>query len=67
MGNIRKVTSITVLKTPEGWRISPTFSELDGNGNIIKENERRNKVVVDSGVLEAIGVLEELSNEIIKD
>lgn len=56
---------MTVLTTAEGKRLSITFSEIDDNGNIIKENERVNKVVVNPNTLECIAGLEEFSQEIV--
>lgn len=56
---MKKVTSMTILTTAEGKRISLTFSEIDENGNIIKENERVNKVVVSPS---ALGYIMELEN-----
>lgn len=62
---MNKVTSMTVLTTAEGKRLSITFSEIDDNGNIIKENERINKVVVNSDALGHIAKLEEFAQEIV--
>lgn len=61
---MKKVTSMTVLTTAEGKRLSITFSEIDNDGNIIKENERVNKVVVDHSVLGYIAELEEFAQSI---
>lgn len=63
---MKKVTSMTFLKTAEGKRISITFSEIDGNGNIIKENERVNKVVVKQYLLNCISELEKFAQNIIE-
>lgn len=62
---MKKVTSMTVLTTAEGKRLSITFSEIDDNGNIIKENERVNKVVVNHNSLSCISELEEFAQEIV--
>lgn len=62
---MKKVTSMTVLTTAEGKRISVTFSEIDDNGNIIKENERVNKVVVNRNALSCIADLEEFAQDIV--
>lgn len=62
---MKKVTSMTVLTTAEGKRLSITFSEIDDNGNIIKENERVNKVVVNRNILGYITELEEFAQEIV--
>lgn len=62
---MKKVTSMTTLTTAEGKRLSITFSEIDDSGNIIKENERVNKVVVNQNVLSCISELEEFAQEIV--
>lgn len=63
---MKKVTSMTILTTAEGKRISLTFSDIDGNGNIIKENERVNKVVVSQGALSHIAELESFAQGIVE-
>ena len=62
---MKKVTSMTVLTTAEGKRLSITFSEIDEKGNIIKENERVNKVVVDQLALNCITELEGFAQGIV--
>ena len=62
---MKKVTSMTVLTTAEGNRLSITFSEIDEKGNIIKENERVNKVVVDQSALNCITELEGFAQGIV--
>lgn len=63
---MKKVTSMTVLTTAEGKRLSITFSEIDDSGNITKENERVNKVVVNRNTLDHISALEEFAQDIIE-
>lgn len=63
---MKKVTSMTILTTAEGKRLSLTFSEIDDDGNIIKENERVNKVVVNRGALGCITELEEFAQGIVE-
>lgn len=63
---MKKVTSMTFLTTAEGKRISITFSEIDENGNITKENERINKVVVRQDLLNCISELEGFAQSIIE-
>lgn len=60
------VTSMTVLTTAEGKRISLTFSEVDAGGSIIKENERVNRVVIDTDALASIASLEEFARGIVE-
>ena len=62
---MKKVTCMTVLTTAEGKRLSITFSEIDEKGNIIKENERVNKVVVDQSALNCITELEGFAQGIV--
>lgn len=62
---MKRVTSMTVLTTAEGKRLSITFSEIDDKGNIIKENERVNKVVVDQAALSSIVELEGFAQGIV--
>lgn len=63
---MKRVTSMTVLTTAEGKRLSITFSEIDEKGNIIKENERVNKVVVDQSALNCITELEGFAQGIVE-
>ena len=63
---MKKVTSMTILTTAEGKRLSLTFSEIDDNGNIIKENERANRVVVDGNALGIIAELEDFAQGIVE-
>lgn len=63
---MKKVTSMTILTTAEGKRLSLTFSEIDDSGNIIKENERANRVVVDGNALGIIAELEDFAQGIVE-
>ena len=63
---MKKVTSITILTTAEGKRLSLTFSEIDQSGNIVKENDRVNRVVVDEAALGVIAGLEEFAQAIVE-
>lgn len=47
---MKKITSFTHHISAEGDRISYTFSELDGDGNLISQNNRKNFVVTDNGL-----------------
>lgn len=44
---MKKTTSFTHHLTAEGDRISFTFSELDSDGNLVSQNNRKNFVVTD--------------------
>lgn len=63
---MKKVTSMTILTTAEGKRLSLTFSDIDSVGNIIKENERVNRVVVNPDALAIIASLENFAQGIIE-
>lgn len=62
---MNKVTSMTILTTAEGKRISLTYSQIDQNGNIIKENERINRVVMNNDALACIAELEDFAQNIV--
>lgn len=53
----KKITSFVHHTTGEGSRISYTYSMIDENGKIIKENTKNTLVVVDDNVKNAIGVI----------
>lgn len=63
---MKKVTSITLLTTAEGKRISLTFSEIDEKGNIVSENKRINKVVVNPTLADIINELEEQAQTLLE-
>lgn len=44
---MKKITSFTHHVTAEGDRISFTYSEIDGSGKLISQNERENFIVID--------------------
>lgn len=48
------VTSVTVFKDGLGMRLSYTFSEVDDKtGRIISDNQRGNRLITDSGIVNA--------------
>ncbi|WP_300802320.1 hypothetical protein [uncultured Acetatifactor sp.] len=59
------VTSMTFLTTAEGKRISITFSEVDDDGRLIRENERIPRIVVDKNALMHIAELEDFALKIV--
>lgn len=61
---MKKVTSMTVLTTAEGKRLSITYSEIDNSGNILSENNRVNKVLVNKEILECVAEIEEFAQSI---
>ena len=62
---IKKITSMTVLTTGEGKRISITYSEIDDKGNLVSENNRVNRIIVDEEALEKVASLEEFASKIV--
>lgn len=62
---MKKVTSMTILTTAEGKRLSLTYSEIDESGNIIEENKRVNKVLVNRAALDYVMELEEFAQGIV--
>lgn len=55
------VTSMGILTTAEGKRISITFSVIDDSGKITKENQRINRVILDEDVLSHISAIEQFA------
>lgn len=44
---MKKLTSFTAHVTAEGQRISFTYSEIEGSGNLKSQNNRENFIVMD--------------------
>ncbi len=65
MSNI--LTSTTTLTTAEGKRLSMTYSVLDDSGKITSTNNRINRVVTDSAILEAIAIVESYAQSLIEN
>ena len=63
---IKKITSTTILTTGEGKRISITYSEIDETGNLVSENNRLNRIIVDDEILEMVEKLESFAKGIIE-
>ncbi len=57
MTNMKRITSFVQHTTGEGGRISYTYSLIDENGNIIKENAKDTFVVIDNDVVNAINTI----------
>lgn len=64
---MKKITSMTVLTTAEGKRFSITHSEIDDRGNVISENQRTNRVIVDNTVLEHVAALEAFAQSVVEE
>lgn len=64
---MKRVTSIGIFDDAVGKRISITFSEIDNEGKIIKENERVDRVITDDNVLHNCNALTEYAKTLIGD
>ena len=59
---MKKLTSVAVVTTAEGERISYAYTELDSDGNITSQNNRGSFVALDEEVLAAISTLKTAVN-----
>ncbi len=59
---MKKLSGVAVVTTAEGERVSYTYMELDGNGNITSQNNRGSFVALDEEVLAAIKTLKDAVN-----
>ncbi len=59
---MKKLTSVAVVTTAEGERVSYAYAELDNGGNITSQNNRGSFVALDEGVLAAISTLKTAVN-----
>lgn len=64
---MKTVTSMTVLTTAEGKRLSITFSEINDKGEIVRENNRKNVILIDSNLLSIVEELEEFAKSVVED
>ncbi len=60
---MKKVTSFTHLITGEGDRIAFTYSEMDENGAIISQNNKKNFVVADEEIVGHINAIKKYIQE----
>jgi len=54
MENVVKITSFTAHQTPEGMRVSATYSVISPDGRLLKSNVRETRIVMVDEVNEAI-------------
>ena len=59
------VTSVTVFDDSVGKRMSMTYSEIDGEGQIIADNKRVDKVVTDSEEIQAAAAVKEIAQNFV--
>lgn len=60
---MKKLTSVAVVTTAEGERVSYAYTELDSDGNITSQNNRASFVALDDDLLAAITILKTAVNE----
>lgn len=59
---MKKLTSVAVVTTAEGERVSYAYTELDSGGNITSQNNRASFVALDDDLLDAISTLKSAVN-----
>ena len=65
---MRIITSVTVFNDAVGLRMSATYSEIDDQtGRIIKDNQRFDRVVIDSAIKTDANALMEYAFESIPE
>lgn len=56
---VTKITSFTAHLTAEGMRVTFTYSVIDGEGNLVRSNQRATCIVLDADILSAINSVNE--------
>ena len=56
---MKKITSFTKMITGEGVRMTVTFSEIDGSGSLISQNNKVNFIVMDEGLEKNIKAIDD--------
>lgn len=64
---MKKITAYSIHTTAEGERAAFTYSEIDSNGVIVKQNERAEVILVDPAILEAANKIYDFLLEKIPD
>ena len=59
---MKKLTSVAVVTTAEGERVSYAYTELDSDGNITSQNNRASFVALDEDLLAAIKTMKDAVN-----
>lgn len=62
---MKKVTSVTTFNTDVGKRIAITYSEIDDDGNITKDNVKIQKVIVSADDLAKINAVDSIAQTIV--
>ena len=56
---MNKITSITAHNTPEGQRLTFTYSVIDRDGSVKRSNVRKSIIILDSDIQQYIDALNE--------
>lgn len=56
---MNKITSITAHSTPEGQRLTFTYSVIDRDGSVKRSNVRKSIIILDSDIQQYIDALNE--------
>lgn len=64
---MKKVTAITLFQTAAGYRISMVHSEIDEKGNIVKDNYRTDRILVDQAAIAHTDALMEFAQSCIDE
>ena len=59
---MKKLTSVAVVTTAEGERVSYAYTELDSDGNITSQNNRESFLALDYHLLTAIATIKNAVN-----
>lgn len=60
---MKVLTSFIALNTGEGERISFTYSEVNEDGTIVSQNNKKNFLVLDSGLKENLNKIKKYIEE----
>ena len=61
------VTSVGIFDDAVGKRVSITYSEVDESGKIISDNNRIDRVVIDSEAIEHMTAIKEYASTLIEE
>ena len=60
---LKRMTSFTMHRTGEGIRLSYTYSVIDADGNLVKNNVRSDIIAVRSDIVSSLEAVETFINE----
>lgn len=64
---MKVVTSVTVFDDSVGKRMSMTYSEVDGEGQVISDNKRANKVITDTDEIATMNAVKEIAQDFLDE